>query len=488
MKNNKKKILAIILVVLVLILGGASIYVATQLSTKQTVAPNAPTSKPAATEPCATGLSCSDSYLPGTSECMSGTTTTYCCPSGQTITNGACAGATITWVGSDACTVTGTAVATLTTSMSLEKRTYSDNSANSAGNYTLSTIISSIDSGSTFVYYLYGVNTGTATTSATITDVLTGNNLDQLTYVDSDSGCSYNSSSRTVSCTIANVAPTKAFGRAVRVTVASDTANGTVIANTATLTYGSNTVQATKSITVNNAAQATLTGSKTAYKNVSGNTAGSYTLSTEMTTVSKSQEYVYLITLKNTSDVTATGVTVKDSLKDISNLTFVDTVDGCTWSSTDKVLTCNTTIASGATKMFAFRVTAASGIANGDVISNTAKVTYNGDSLSLTKDLTVSSVVGCNNTCTTDDECSTGLTCDSTTSKCRLAACLTETDCTCATTVKTVYVTATATPTKVATKSATPTTLPETGVLDIPGVAAFGGGLFLAVVGILLAL
>ena len=342
MKNNKKKILAIVLVILVVLLGGASIYVATQLSTKQAVAPNAPTSKPAASGLAQIGESCGT----GTS-----------CDTGLTCTNSICTTSNVTtWVGSDACTVTGTATAV-------------------------------------------------------------------------------------------------------------------VVAN------------------------ATLTGSKTAYKNASGNSAGSYTLSTEMSTVSKSQEYVYLITLKNTSDVTATGVTIKDSLVDIPNLTFVDTVNDCTWSSTDKMLTCNTTIDAGATKTFAFRVTAAAGIANGDTITNTANVTYNGDSLSLKKDLTVSSVVGCNNTCTSDDECSTGLTCDTTSNKCRLVTCLTETDCTCATAVtgtvvKTVYVTATKTitPTKIATAAATPTTLPETGVLDIPGVAAFGGGLFLAVVGILLAL
>ena len=46
---------------------------------------------------------------------------------------------------------------------------------------------------------------------------------------------------------------------------------------------------------------------------------------------------------------------------------------------------------------------------------------------------------------------------------------------------------ATTAPTK-AVAAATPTTLPETGILDLPGVAAFGGGLLLSIVGILLAL
>lgn len=48
---NKKKILTIVLVLMVLLLGGASVYVATQLSTRETVAPTAPESKPKADEP-----------------------------------------------------------------------------------------------------------------------------------------------------------------------------------------------------------------------------------------------------------------------------------------------------------------------------------------------------------------------------------------------------------------------------------------------------
>jgi hypothetical protein len=48
--------------------------------------------------------------------------------------------------------------------------------------------------------------------------------------------------------------------------------------------------------------------------------------------------------------------------------------------------------------------------------------------------------------------------------------------------------TLTASPTRVATAAATPTILPETGIFDLPGIAAFGGGLLLAVIGILLAL
>jgi hypothetical protein len=62
MKNKNKKILAIILILVILILGGASIYIATQLSTRETVAPTAPESKPAASEP--------DSLWEGSDACV----------------------------------------------------------------------------------------------------------------------------------------------------------------------------------------------------------------------------------------------------------------------------------------------------------------------------------------------------------------------------------------------------------------------------------
>ncbi|HOX96322.1 MAG TPA: hypothetical protein PLI45_02985 [Candidatus Woesebacteria bacterium] len=306
--NNKKKILAIVLVALVLILGGASIYVATQLSTRQAVAPTAPESKPAASE-----------------------------------------SATIVW--SDSCVATASAVAVA------EKTT-------------------------------------------------------------------------------------------------------------------------------------TIEGVKTAYENETTNTAGSYSLKTAMDTVAKSQTYVYAISLKNTGEATATGVTIKDSLAEITELTYVDKVSGCSWSVAEKLVTCSTTINPDETKTFSFRVKTSSDVVNGAVITNTAAVTSdNAGSLTLTKDLPVSTVVGCNHTCTTDEECGSGLTCDTTTNKCRLAACLTESDCVCATVTTTTTTTVvTASPTKIATTAATPTILPETGILDLPGIAAFGGGLLLAVVGILLAL
>lgn len=243
--------------------------------------------------------------------------------------------------------------------------------------------------------------------------------------------------------------------------------------------------------------QAVLEGNKKAYKNVTTNTPGKYALSTEISSISKSQIYVYAINITNTSEATATGVVIKDSLKELTELTFMDTVSGCSWSAANVELTCSTTLQPDETKTFSFRVKASDALVNGDVVTNVANVTAeNANSLTLTNDLTVSTVVGCNHTCTTDEECSNGLKCDTTTGKCRNDACLTEDDCTCpvvaqATTApvtKAPTAVKTVAPTRTATAAATPTVLPETGILDLPGVAAFGGGLFLAIIGILLAL
>ena len=393
--NTKKKILAIVLIIVVLLLGGASIYVATQLSTRQAVAPTAPESKPAAADctSLTTQAACDAQAVPdcawySVGDCnkcaTTGTPRVDVCPE---------------WVGSDTCTATGSATA-----------------------------IACVPSG----------------------------------VVTCDPDC--------------------------------PTACGTDASTISTCTDSCGLATTKSCPATESCKEPVLEGVKKAFKNDTANTAGKYTLTAEMSTVSKSQIYVYSVNITNTSEATATGVTIKDSLKDVPSLSFMDTVSGCTWSAANVELTCNTTIKPKETKTFSFRVKAIDGIVNGDVISNTAKVTYTGgEPFDLTKDLTVSTVVGCNHSCTTDEECATGLTCDTTTNKCRLAACLTEVDCTCGvvsqslpTATKTIAPTREATAT--VTAQPTPETLTDAGILDFPGIAAFGGGLLLAIVGILLAL
>lgn len=96
-------------------------------------------------------------------------------------------------------------------------------------------------------------------------------------------------------------------------------------------------------------------------------------------------------------------------------------------------------------------------------------------------------IVDCNKRCNSDDNCSTGLKCDSESGRCRKPACSDEKDCSCPKPRKTDS------PTREVTRTATrtvaqPTVLKEAGILDFPGAAVFGSGLLLTVIGILLAL
>ena len=100
---NKKKILAIILVILVIILGGASVYIATQLSTKQAVAPNAPISKPAAAD-CTSLTTLTDCDAQTTPDCAWYIACSKCANNGTAITT-VCP----EWAGSTECTLTGNA-------------------------------------------------------------------------------------------------------------------------------------------------------------------------------------------------------------------------------------------------------------------------------------------------------------------------------------------------------------------------------------------
>jgi len=103
--NNKKKILAIVLVIVVLLLGGASVYVATQLSTREAVAPTAPESKPAAAD-CTSLISLAACDAQIAPDCSWYSTCNKCAPVG-TPEVVVCP----EWVGSTACTVTATATA-----------------------------------------------------------------------------------------------------------------------------------------------------------------------------------------------------------------------------------------------------------------------------------------------------------------------------------------------------------------------------------------
>lgn len=237
--------------------------------------------------------------------------------------------------------------------------------------------------------------------------------------------------------------------------------------------------------------QADLNIEKKAYEDEEDNSAGDYDLANEIDSISKNQIFVYAFEVTNDGDNKVEDIKVVDTLKGDNTdlLTYVDGDDRCTYSSSTRKVTCDgMDLDGGDSDTYAFRVKVSSNAINGDTVMNAGEITYknmpSGGEVDASSELTISTVVGCNHVCTSDDECSTGLTCDADTNKCRKPACADASSCNCP-----VERTATTAPTRSATVARVePTELVEAGILDFPGVATFGGGLLLAVIGILLAL
>lgn len=111
------------------------------------------------------------------------------------------------------------------------KEVYADDSRNRAGFYYLESRIadaSSLASGTTIVYSILAKNHGGASVPDTkITDTLSSN----LTFVDADSDCVYESGTRTVTCTIGSLAAGAQVQRSIRARI--NVSSNTSIANTA---------------------------------------------------------------------------------------------------------------------------------------------------------------------------------------------------------------------------------------------------------------
>jgi uncharacterized repeat protein (TIGR01451 family) len=113
----------------------------------------------------------------------------------------------------------------------MSKKMYEDDSRNRAGFYYLEKEIvdtTTMQSGQTIVYNIVTKNAGgNSAPDTTITDKLSTN----LTYVDGDSGCTYDSANRTVTCVIGTLSPNSEAQRSFRAKIA--VVGTTSIANTA---------------------------------------------------------------------------------------------------------------------------------------------------------------------------------------------------------------------------------------------------------------
>ncbi|EKD99862.1 MAG: hypothetical protein ACD_22C00155G0002 [uncultured bacterium] len=232
---------------------------------------------------------------------------------------------------------------------------------------------------------------------------------------------------------------------------------------------------------------------KKAYKDETSNSAGSYKLTNEIDTVSKNQIFVYAFEVVNSGTGKAENVVVSDTLKGDNQelLTLIDAESRCKYTTSTRKITCSgMNVEPDGSDTYKFRVKVSDSATNGETIKNVGVLSYTNmptdGEIDASLELAISTVVGCNNSCTSDDECVSGLSCDTDTGKCRRPACVEASNCNCP-----VERVVTEAPTRRATvyvQRVQPTVLPETGILDFPGVAAFGGGLLLAIVGILLAL
>lgn len=363
-------------------------------------------------------------------------------------------------------------------------------------------LINTIANGQTFQYSFDLMNSGDKIASDVIlTDVLP----EKLIFVDSASGCTYAEATRTVSCKASlNIGETKKV--TFKVKTINSLTDGEIIGNTATAKQESSVATVTgseceKDLTV---AMPIVASSKKAYRDNTNNTAGVYHLTESIDSVTKNQVFVYAIELENSGSGTASGVIVTDTLTGVGQdqLTLVDRDPKCEWSETNRVMTCRTDVQPGEVTRVAFRVKVSDGIANGTTIKNAAEVTglVNNPPVA-TKDLSVSTVVACNHTCVSDSECETGYSCDTASKKCRKPECLSTESCVCpgaateapartvaVTTQAPARATVTQAPAAATATEAPVGNLPSAGILDIPGVAIFGGGLILAVIGLLLAL
>lgn len=270
----------------------------------------------------------------------------------------------------------------------------------------------------------------------------------------------------------------------------------------------------TKEISGTKVCNPDLSISKKVYGDDTRNTDGTYYIGETISKIARGETLVYGLEIKNNGEGKAKNVIVTDVLtgQNQNLLTFLDSESKCTFDYPSKKLTCTIdNMDSEGVENIKFRAKVAQTAMNGKVIRNTVKVTYANKVKQASVDVLVSSVVNCNEYCSSDSECLTGLACDVFTNKCRRPSCSQSSTCICPTPTATATIRPTATPTEeivdfpessqttpnivtttpvMVAEEAAPTAayLPETGILDMQQTTIFGGGIILAILGLFLAL
>jgi len=524
MKNKQKNIIAVILLLFIAALAGVSVFVAYRISTQERVAPTAPESRPAA------GVSC-------TSEggvCRVGT-----CPSGEEIVSGTdcevtkgsvCCAAP--WTPSDSCK------ATFTVSQPVceerpecldnkppcliseppggwcpylacpdEKKAYRDSADNKAGLYDLgdAKLIAAGGTVSPNEQFIYAVKYSDGMPSKPVDQATLEDTLDpRLEYIDASPVCSHLSGKVTCNITKAMIQAggTIAFRVKVKANATAGTLNNTANISSAFTSAqnktGNNTTttECTNNLNISVVPTVNVSCKQKEALNESG--------TAPISSVGANQIFTYTMDLINSGN-TSSEIILTDPLA--SSLIFVDSVSGCTFGSADKLVTCKTSLGAGETKKITFRVRTSTASLETPTINNTASVSAAGNALVVSQ---CSKTISFSTTTPTATPTATGTPTTTGTPTVTPTGTGSPTPTATGTPTSTPTTTGAATPTATPTTptgTSTPTTavgsgagtatptsiaageaLPATGIFDIPGAAMFGGGLLLAILGILLAL
>lgn len=124
--------------------------------------------------------------------------------------------------------------------LSVATRTYADDPRNTEGTYYTDKEITKVSRGQLMVYTIDIKNSGEGgAKKVVVTDVLTGQNQNLLSFVDSESKCKYNSATKKITCEIDSIPYKGAEKLKFRVRVGQTSLNGKIIRNTARVSYGS---------------------------------------------------------------------------------------------------------------------------------------------------------------------------------------------------------------------------------------------------------
>ena len=135
--------------------------------------------------------------------------------------------------------------------ITISVKAYLDSPKNKPGEYFIDKQTTKISRDQFMVYNLEVKNTGTGKAkNLVISDTLTGQNQSILEFVDSEDQCTYDYSSKKLSCEIDNLEAKGIISPKFRVKTAQTAINGKVIRNTAKVVYGGKTNQASVDVLV----------------------------------------------------------------------------------------------------------------------------------------------------------------------------------------------------------------------------------------------